>query len=69
MLLAKCPTAPDEEGHMKFSTTAHVAEEWQVDKHGNFLVNMGNTQVVQGPRKENIWYCCECGEEAIVTET
>lgn len=64
-ILATCPNNPD---HKRFSTSAHVVEDWIVDEHGNFLANGGCTEVMHGPRVDNTWTCCECLAEAEVKE-
>ena len=66
MITAVCPNNPD---HKRFSTTARVLEEWQVDEHGNFLASLGCLETVHGPNPGNLWYCCECEDatEAVVT--
>lgn len=69
----KCPKNPK---HDRFSTTAHVMQEWVVDKSGGFVrVTDTCLQTDQGPEKGNIFTClCRehgktCGAEAIVEET
>jgi hypothetical protein len=63
-LLAECPKEPS---HKRFVTVAHVAEDWLVDEHGNFIESRGCTETVAPPTKGNTWTCAECGAEATVT--
>ena len=57
---------PKNKDHKKFSTTAHVCEEWLVDEHRNFLSTMSCLQVTHGPDPDNIFYCVGCDKQAIV---
>ena len=69
MITAICPKNPK---HKRFSTTAHVAQEWLVDEHGEFLSLIdGCLDTTHKPDPGNIWYCCECedGTQATVTRT
>lgn len=60
---AICPTDPT---HCDFITTAHVMEDWKVDKHGNWLDTLKTLQIDHGPDPDNIWTCFVCGAEAEV---
>lgn len=63
---ARCPHSPE---HHRFITTAHVSQDWIVDREGNFIDEVpGNNEIVAKPRKGNIWTCAECGATAIVTD-
>ena len=62
---AVCPNNPE---HKRFITVAHVAEDWIVDEKGNFLDNLGCSEVVAHPLSDNIWTCADCGAEAKVKE-
>lgn len=54
-------------GGTTFTTTAHVMQEWQVDKNGNFIkVTEECLAVTHNPDDDNIWICTECGTEAVV---
>lgn len=73
MLKITCPKNPK---HQRFATTAHVMQEWVVDKDGEFVrVSDPCLQTDQGPEKGNSFTCVckvkgeECGAEAIVEET
>jgi len=57
----KCPKNPE---HKRFSTVAHVMEEWEVDGEGNWIETLDSLEVVHGPNPGNIWTCRVCGVEA-----
>lgn len=60
---ATCPTSKK---HKRFTTVAHVMEEWLVDENGNFMEVKESLQTTHGPNPGNIWTCVECGAEAKV---
>ena len=60
MTIHVCPNGCDS----TFSTTAHVAQDWEVDSFGNFVDNLGGEQTIHGPDNDNIWTCLKCGAEA-----
>jgi len=60
---ATCPKNPE---HKRFSTVAHVMEEWEVDAEGNFVRVIESLQTDHGPDAGNTWACLECGAEAKV---
>ena len=62
---AKCPENPN---HQEFITTAHVAQTWKVDQHGNFVAEISNDCVVADPHPHNQWTCATCGATATVDE-
>ena len=64
---ATCPNDPE---HKRFTTMAHVSEEWIVDECGNFVEegDPGCGEVVAGPHPHNTWQCVECGADALVEE-
>jgi len=65
---AVCPKNPK---HNKFITTAHVMQEWIVDKEGNFIkIAKGGSclEVTHKPDFDNLWTCQICGTEAIIEE-
>ena len=64
-MIAKCPNNPS---HKEFITSAHVVEDWKVDKHGHWLETIETTEVAHGPNYVNIWTCAECGTEAEVSD-
>lgn len=61
-------TCPNNPSHNRFSTIAHVMEEWEVDESGNFVAVIDSLQTDHGPDPDNIWCCLECGAEAKVIE-
>lgn len=63
-MTATCPNNPD---HDEFLTTAHVMDEWLVDRHGDFIDTKENLETIHGPNSDNIWTCAECGTAAVVT--
>jgi hypothetical protein len=62
---AVCPTDPR---HERFATSAHVAQTWEVNPHGDFVSELESGEVTHGPDPGNIWSCCVCGAEATVYE-
>lgn len=50
------------------TTTAHVVQTWKVDALGNFVDEVSNDDIANGPDNGNIWECEECGAEAEVVE-
>lgn len=51
-------------GQSRFTTTAHVMQEWLVDGDGNFINCIDDCmEVTVGPDKDNIWICDNCGAE------
>lgn len=57
------------ENHNEFITTAHVMQDWKVDKNGNWIETVAEcVQVTANPQKENIWTCAICGAEAKVSD-
>ena len=65
-MIARCPDNPD---HVTFITVAHVAEDWLVDQHGNFISSMDSgKEIAAEPDKDNTWTCATCGMEATVED-
>jgi len=62
---AKCPNNPD---HKRFGTTAHEVHDWIVDENGDFIEDLGCSEMDSGPDSGNTWTCMECGAEAIVED-
>lgn len=62
---AVCPTDPS---HNRFTTTAHVMEEWEVDEEGDWVRTISTLQVTHGPDVDNVWTCVSCGAEADVSD-
>ena len=49
-----------------FSTSAHVAQLWEVDGSGDFInVIEDCTDTTHRPHLENIWECMVCGADAV----
>lgn len=62
----KCPNNKE---HQKFIATAHVTQEWVIDKNNNFEECISEcTQVVHNPDKDDSVTCKECGNDAIWIE-
>ena len=59
-------SCPKNANHKRFSTVAHVMEEWEVDENGNFRSVIETLQTDHGPDAGNIWVCMECGTQAKV---
>lgn len=58
---------PNNENHDRFTTTAHVMQEWVVDDSGEFIDVLEDClQVTHKPDVGNLWTCQECGAEAII---
>lgn len=63
---AVCPTSPD---HNEFITVAHIAQDWVVDRDGDFIEQYGTeSETIAHPCVGNTWQCKICWEEAIVTD-
>lgn len=62
MKKVKCPNNPK---HAEFVTTAHEVHDWIVDSKGNFVEDLGCSEVAAEPDIDNIWTCHICGAEAI----
>lgn len=64
-------TCPKNPKHNRFSTTAHVMQDWIIDNDGEFIRCLDQcVEVDQGPEKGNSFTCMVrgCGEEAIVED-
>ena len=61
-------TCPEDPKHRTFLTTVHVAEEWVVDRNGDFLEVYEDTvrETTHGPHPDNEWVCQICGCYATV---
>ena len=58
--MKRCPKC----GCTEFYVIAHVAQEWKVDKDGNFCdVTEDCIDVTHRPDDTDIWECAECGYE------
>lgn len=58
---------PQDATHDRFTTTAHVMQEWVVEADGTFVETFTDClEVTHGPNDGNLWSCLICGAEAIV---
>lgn len=56
--MKRCPRC----GCTEFFVTAHVAQDWRVDKNGNFVEELNTCiEVTHFPDDDDIWDCAECG--------
>lgn len=59
--MKKCPNCGSEE----FFVTAHVTQDWLVDKDGEFMqVENECVEVTHQPKDDDIWQCADCGYNA-----
>lgn len=59
--MKKCPNCGCEE----FFVTAHVTQDWLVDKDGEFMqVENECVDVTHSPKDDDIWQCADCGYDA-----
>lgn len=61
-------TCPNDPAHAEFTVTAHVAEAWKVDRHGNFLESIRCDEVVHEPDRQDLYACHICDKRAIVED-
>jgi TPP-dependent indolepyruvate ferredoxin oxidoreductase alpha subunit len=61
----KCPKS---KRHKRFVTTAHEVHDWVLDENGEFVKDLGCSEMSADPDINNIWTCHVCGAQAIVTE-
>jgi len=60
-----CFYCPEDPEHNEFHTTAHVMQDWAVDRKGNWISTIDDClQVTHGPDKDNGWACAVCGAAA-----
>lgn len=60
-------TCPNDPKHDRFTTTAHVMQEWVVNSEGGFLeVMVECLEVTHEPHPDNLWTCAICGADATV---
>jgi hypothetical protein len=55
---------PKNKKHKQFITTAHEVHDWVVDEKGNFVGDLGCTEVAAKPDPDNFWTCMTCGINA-----
>ena len=59
--MKKCPNCGSEE----FFVTAHVTQDWLVDKDGEFVqVENDCVEVTHQPKDDDLWICADCGYDA-----
>lgn len=59
--MKKCPKC----GHEEFIVSAHVVQDWLVDKYGTFEKEIcACTDVAHFPDDDDLWTCDKCGYEA-----
>lgn len=59
--MKKCPNCGSEE----FFVTAHVTQDWLVDKHGGFMKTENEcVDVLHQPKDDDVWQCADCGYDA-----
>jgi hypothetical protein len=60
-------SCPNSKRHKRFSVTAHVAQEWQVDENGEFKKVLNQcSDTVHWPQKDDYFICMICDAEATV---
>ena len=65
--IALCPRDP---AHVEFSSTAHVAETWRIDKEGEFIsLLQGEGETTHHAREfSDTWSCIECGSAPVFVD-
>lgn len=53
---------PNNREHDQFVTTAHEVHDWVVDAEGNFIEDLGCSEVAVWP---DTWTCSICGANAV----
>lgn len=58
--MKRCPKCGGE----TFYVTAHVVQDWKVDKYGNFIETVDDCVCVSHfPEDNDIWSCANCDYE------
>ena len=57
--MKKCPKC----GCEKFYVIAHITQDWEVDKNGNFVCVIDDVDVTHYPDDIDIWTCADCDYE------
>ena len=60
-----CPNNPNDK---EFYTTADEVHDWKVDGEGNFIEDLGCSEVAHSPDTNNVWTCAICEAYAIDKE-
>ena len=63
-MIAVCPNNCERK---EFFTSAHIAQEWLVNEHGDWIEDGAEGEINHPPEADNIWSCAECGSTATVT--
>lgn len=63
--MKRCPKCGNEE----FLVSAHVVQDWKVDKNGNFIEEINScSEVTHEPDDEDLWTCTKCNYETVGSE-
>ena len=54
--MKRCP----ECGCERFYVTARIIQDWEVDKHGNFVCVIDDIDVIHYPDDADTWTCANC---------
>ena len=53
----KCPNC----GNNEFGATAHVAQDWIINEHGDWIKTVTDClEVVHFPDEDDLWDCTKC---------
>jgi len=55
---------PNNKNHKKFMTTAHEVHDWIVDEEGEFIQDLGCSEIAAKPDRGNTWTCITCKANA-----
>ena len=59
--MKKCPVCGSE----TFLVSARIVQQWKVDGDGEFMaVTEECSDIIRGPKDDDIWTCSECGHAA-----
>ena len=57
----KCPNCGSE----RFSASAHVVQDWEIDGDGKFVREIEScVEITHFPDKDDLWDCIKCGHSA-----
>lgn len=57
---------PKNKKHKLFSVTAHEVHDWTVDEDGEFVADMGCSEMAHRPDANDSYHCLKCGAVAKV---
>lgn len=61
-------TCPKSTRHKHFSVTAHITQEWQVNKNGEYVkVLQDCAEITHRPDRNDLFICMTCGTTCTVT--